>query len=99
MLLTSYRTSAPDPKGIIFPRLESWNPLTEVATVAANVNKQRVLCRISLSILRDKFGVQDEAPMRYVARHRTVIQNAARRLIENGTYEDDGSVVIRAQDL
>jgi len=28
-----------------------------------------------------------------------VIQNAARRLIENGSYEEDGSVVIRAQDL
>ncbi len=99
MQLSPRRTSAPAPDGIIFPKLESWNPLTEVATVAANVNKQRVLCRISLSILKDKFGVQDEAPMGYVARHRTVIQNAARRLIENGTYEEDGSVVIRAQDL
>lgn len=99
MLLSPRRTSAPVSDGIIFPKLESWNPLTEVATVAANVNKQRVLCRISLSILKDKFGVRDEAPMGYVARHRTEIQNAARRLIENGTYEEDGSVVIRAQDL
>ena len=99
MLLSPHRTSTGASERIIFPKLESWNPLTEVATVAANVNKQRVLCRISLSVLRDKFGVQDEAPMRYVARHRTVIQNAARRLIENCSYEEDGSVVIRAQDL
>ncbi len=99
MLLTTYRSSASDSTGIFFPGLECWNPLTEVATVAAQVNKQRVLCRISLQTLRDKLGVEDGAPMRYVAHHRAVIQDAARRLIAKGAYEEDGSVVIRAQDL
>jgi hypothetical protein len=37
--------------------------------------------------------------MRFVARHRTAIQEAARRLIENEAYEEDGSVLIRAHDL
>ena len=99
MLLTNHRPSVSGSTGIIFPKLECWNPLTEVATVAAEVNKQRVLCQVSIKILKDKFGVQDGAPMGYVTLHRTVIQDAARRLIENGAYEEDGSIVIRAQDL
>ena len=79
--------------------LECWNNITKVATVAAETNKKRVLCRISLESLRDKFGTSDEEPMRFVARHRTAIHGAARRLIENEAYEEDGSVLIHAHDL
>jgi DNA-directed RNA polymerase specialized sigma54-like protein len=84
---------------ISFPKLECWNTMTKVATVAAVVNKKRVLCRISLEILRDKFGASEEESMRSVAQHRTAIQEAARKLIEKEDYEEDGSVLIRARDL
>ena len=84
---------------ILFPRLECWNTITKVATVAADVDKNSVLCRISLKILRDQFGALDETPMLSVARHRTAIQEAARTLIENGIYAEDGSVTICACDL
>ncbi|MES9858864.1 MAG: DUF1488 domain-containing protein [Sedimenticola sp.] len=84
---------------ISFPRLECWNTTTKVATVAADVDKKRVLCRITLEILRDKFGASEKEPMQSVAQHRTAIQEAARRLIENGVYEEDGSVLIRAWDF
>ena len=73
--------------------------MTRVATVAAEANKRRVLCRISLESLRDKFGSSEEEPMRFVAQHRTAIQEAARKLIESEVYEEDGSVLIRASDL
>ncbi|MCI0666420.1 MAG: DUF1488 domain-containing protein [Methylococcaceae bacterium] len=73
--------------------------MTKVATVAANVGKRRILCRISLGILRDKFGASEQDPMRSVAEHRTAIQEAARTLIENERYEADGSILIRACDL
>jgi len=99
MLLTRHRTSAQEDTGISFPKLECWNPMAKVATIAAEVNKNRVLCRISLEILRDKFGVSEEKPMRSVARHRKAIQEAARKLIENESYEEDGSIFIRARDL
>jgi hypothetical protein len=99
MQLTNYRSSANGDTGISFPKLECWNTLTKVATVAAEANKKRVLCRISLESLRDKFGASEEEPMRFVARHRTAIHEAARRLIENETYQEDGSVLIRARDL
>jgi len=99
MQITGHRTSAADGKGVSFPRLECWNAMTETATVAAELNKRRILCRISLKILRKKFGASKDQPMESVAEHRAAIQEAARRLIENNVYEEDGSVVIRADDL
>ena len=99
MQLTHHRTPALEETGITFPRLECWNTMTKVATVAAAVNKKRVLCRISLVNLRNKFGASEEEPMRSVAQHRTAIQEAARKLIENEVYEEDGSILIRACDL
>ena len=99
MQLTSHRSSASGDTGISFPMLECWNNITKVATVAAEANKKRVLCRISLESLKDQFGSSEEEPMRFVARHRSAIHEAAKRLIENEVYEEDGSVLIRAHDL
>ena len=84
---------------IVFPRLESWNDTTKMATIAATVDKKRVLCRISLDTLRDNFGASAEDPMAAVAEYRTNIQEVANTLIENGYYEEDGSILIRARDL
>ncbi|MEI6543688.1 MAG: DUF1488 family protein [Methylococcales bacterium] len=99
MELTNYRTALSGDKEIAFPKLECWNNSSQMATVAVNVNKKRVLCRISLESLIDKFGSSDEEPMCVVTRHRSAIQEAAIRLIENKTYEKDGSVLIRTRDL
>ncbi len=85
--------------GVTFPKLESWNDMTQVATIAAKVNKRRVLCRISLKILKDRFGASEENPMQSVAMHRDTLQKAAKNLIENENFEEDGSVLIRASDL
>lgn len=99
MELTCHQSSVSVDTGISFPKLECWNALTKVATIAAVVNRKRVLCRISLEILRDKFGASEEESMMLVAQHRTAIQAAAKKLIESESYEDDGSVLIRAHDL
>ena len=84
---------------ISFPRLECWNDMTKVATLVAEVDKKRVLCRISLKIMRLKFGVSEEEPMTFVAMHRTSIQDAARKLIEAEAYETDGSILVKGPDL
>lgn len=99
MQLSHPRTSASGDTGISFPGLECWNAMTKVATVAAEVNKKRVLCRISLEVLIDKFGALEEEPMQSVALHRNAIQEAARKLIEREVYEEDESVLIRTCDL
>lgn len=100
MNLTRHRT--PPISGeteIVFPLLECWNPMTRIATIAAQVNKKRVLCRISMEILRDRFGATAEAPMEAVVENRSTIEAAARKLIESEAYEEDGSITIRDGDL
>lgn len=84
---------------IAFPRLESWNGMTKMATIAATSDKKRVLCRISMEVLRDKFGASEVEPMKTVTKYRTDIQEVARKLIEDETYEEDGSILIRACNL
>lgn len=84
---------------VTFPLLECWNPLTKVATLAAEVNKNRVMCRISFDVLRKKFRASKDDPMRAVAENRASIRAAAKRLIETKAFEEDGSVVVRAADL
>ena len=84
---------------ISFPRLESWNNMTKMATVVADVDKKRVLCRISSESLRVKFGASEDKLMQSVVQHRVEIQDAAKRLIERDDYEEDGSVLIQTADL
>jgi hypothetical protein len=84
---------------ISFPRLECWNNMTKMATVVAEVDKKRVLCRISSESLRVKFGASDDKFMQSVVQNRMTIQEAAKRLIERDGYEEDGSVLIQTADL
>jgi|GEM_PF-636800 len=97
--MSRYQTSASKGTAISFPKLECWNPITKVATIAAEVDKERVLCRISLETLIKKFGASAEEPMRSVAQHRPMIQDAARKLLDNQVFEEDGSILIRARDF
>ncbi len=84
---------------ISFPRLECWNNMTKMATVVAEVDKKRVLCRISSESLMVKFGASDDKLMQSVVQHRMVIQEAAKRLIERDDFQEDGSVLIQTADL
>jgi len=79
--------------------LECWNPMTKVATIAAQVDQRRVLCRISMEVLQKKFQASTDEPMRAVAENRSVLQAKARALIENEAFEEDGSIIIRSKDL
>ncbi len=96
---TRYRTLSSEETEISFPLLECWNPLTRIATIAAQVNKKRVLCRISMEILQERFDASSEAPMEAVVENRAAIERAARKLIEDERYEEDGSIIIRESDL
>lgn len=99
MNLTRYRTPTTDSDEISFPILECWNPITKVATIAAEVNKTRVLCRVSLAVLQKQFHASVEEPMRSVAENRSTLQAAARKLIEQQAFEEDGSIVLRNKDI
>lgn len=99
MRLSRHRPLLSGTLDITFPLLESWNPMTEVATLAAQVNKKRVLCRISVAVLRERWSVPEDNPMRAVAENRIHLQAVARRIIETKGFEEDGSVLIRSEDL
>lgn len=99
MYLTRHKTSSSGETEITFPMLECWNPMTKVATIAAQVDQKRVLCRISIEVLQKKFRASEDEPMRAVAENRSVLQEKARMLIERKAFEEDGSIVIRSKDL
>ena len=85
--------------GISFPALHSWNPMTHVATIAAEVSGRRVLCRISSEDLEKSFGPSEEDPMKLVVANRRTIEAAAKKLIESGVWKETGSVVVGSRDL
>ncbi len=99
MNLTGYRTQKSDDNTISFPLLECWNPMTKVATIAAQVSGKRVLCRIPMDVLKRKFRASTEAPMQSIVTNRSLIQSAAKKLIEKEAYEEDGSILIRQKDI
>ena len=97
--MTGYRIQKVDDSDISFPLLESWNPITKVATIAAQVGGKRVLCRISIEVLKKRFRASASEPMQSVSKNRMVIRDAARKLIEDKAYEEDGSILIRQKDI
>jgi hypothetical protein len=99
MYLTRHKTSSSDETEVSFPMLECWNPMTKVATIAAQVDQRRILCRISMEVLQKKFHASADEPMRAVAENRSVLQAKAKILIESEAFEEDGSIIIRSKDL
>jgi hypothetical protein len=93
------RTPTLDETVIYFPALECWNPMTGVATIAADINKKRICCRISIEVLQERFHASAENPMQSVKANRPVIEAAARKLIENRAYKEDGSIMIQRSDI
>ncbi len=84
---------------ISFPGLYCWNPVTEVITIAAQVSGNRVSCRIDFADIESKFKEVSEEPLIAVKTYRNEIESAARKLIENNSYEKDGSILISFKDL
>ena len=99
MKLRSKTTPGNGETEIRFPLLECWNPLTKVATIAAEVNRERVPCRIAFSDLEARFGATEDQPMQAVVDNRAILERGARRRLEAKAFEEDGSILLRAEDL
>ncbi len=98
-VVIKHKSNKTDNNSISFPALQCWNPVTEVATIAADVSGRRVSCRISIDDLRKKFQLVSEKPMESVTHYRLEIESAARELIDKKDFEEDGSVMINYKDL
>lgn len=88
-----------DDGSISFPPLQCWNPVTKVATIAAQVGGRRVSCRIKIDDLSRRFDFMLSNPMQSVNNYRSEIERAARSLIEKNDFEEDGSIMIRYKDI
>jgi len=94
-----HKRNKPGDGTISFPALQCWNPDTKVATIAAQFDGRRVSCRIKINDLRKKFHIFTDEPMQSVTGYRAEIEKAARRMIENNDFEEDGSIMISYKDL
>ena len=65
------RVAARGNGGVSFLPLECWNPMVKVATFAAELDKKRISCRVSLEVLRTCFRGSEEKPMEIVAEKNT----------------------------
>lgn len=99
MNLSQRKTKIIDDTKIRFTKMESWNPLHEIATMAIDVDKNRVLCRISKAVLMSVSSDKKADPMRILAKNRMLFQDKAKELIEQKKYESDGSIIIRKFDI
>lgn len=98
-VVIKHKSNKTDNDSIKFPALQCWNPVSEVATIAADVSGRRVSCRIKIDDLVKKFQIVSEMPMQSVTRYRVEIESAARELIAKKDFEEDGSIMINYEDL
>ena len=99
MIVTSYKAKKNDDETVTFPNLQCWDPLTEVAIIAAQYRNRRVSCRVKIKDLKKKFRFFPDLPMQVVSKYRLEIETAARKLIDRKEFQDDGSILIKYQDL
>ncbi|MGH8120066.1 MAG: DUF1488 domain-containing protein [Gammaproteobacteria bacterium] len=99
MILTRNKNKQKIENSITFPRLQCWNPMTSVVTIAAQVNGKRVLCKISSAILHAIFPESTLDPMQIVSANRSLIENAAMRLIQSNSFDPEGFIIINRTDL
>jgi Protein of unknown function (DUF1488) len=79
---------------------EAWDGERLVAIFWANVGDKRMPCAISFEALQDQhhFHQDPGPPLDTFRRHRSVIEELARKLIRQQRFEPDGSILIRARD-
>lgn len=65
----------------------------------ALVDGRRVMCKISGEALDDHFGADMEGELNAFLKHRGQIETKARKLIEQQSFQPDGSILIRSLDI
>ena len=85
---------------IEFLQMEAWDGMKDQATFPANVDKRRVLCRVSWEALTDHFGGDRGGdPVEPVRANRATLEAKAETLIRAGRFEEDGSVLLGTSDF
>ena len=99
MDVTGTDTETDNCEKILFSPLRCWNPVSRKITIFALYNGKRVRCSISVKVLRIKFHLFRDKGLQLINNYLAEIETAAIKLIWNGEYERDGSILIRHKDL
>ena len=83
---------------ITFPNMESINGDKMIVSFPADQNSSRIVCGISFEALQDNFGGNNIPPLDCFRKNRQAIEAKAERLIIQGRFGEDGSILIRSQD-
>jgi hypothetical protein len=84
---------------INFPDLQCWNPETRVITFVAELDGERIDCKIKASDLLKKFPTSPKAPMQSVVLHKAILEDIAVSKIKEQLFDTNGSVNISYNDL
>ena len=83
---------------VTFPSVEAWDGSRDVASFPADKDGTRIRCAISVEALQDSYGGGIGDPLICFRSNRPAIEAKAERLILQGRFEPDGSILIRSQD-
>ncbi len=68
-------------------------------TFSAEADGQRIQCAITSEALCDRFGGNYHDPRPAFLRNRQSIEKIAAKLINEGRFEPDGTILIKTQDV
>lgn len=71
----------------------------KVVWFTAIVDEKCIDCGISIEALRDHFGAYEDDPLPVFRRNRARVQEVAAKLIMQRRFENDGTVLVRDNDL
>jgi Protein of unknown function (DUF1488) len=85
---------------IAFLSGEAWDGIRAVVRFRAHVGDQQVPCAISFKALQDQCHFHEDPgpPLDTFRRHRPMIEELVRKLIQQRRFGPDGAILIRAQD-
>ena len=83
---------------INFPNIETIDVRRMVVSFPAEQDNNRIICEISFEALQDNFGGNNIQPFDCFKANRHAIEEKAERLITQGRFEHDDSILIRSQD-
>ena len=83
---------------IKFPNIEAMDEHRMVVLYPAEQDNKCINCAISTQALEDNFNGNNVPALDCFRRNRGFIELKTARLIENGRFEPDGSILIRSRD-
>jgi len=84
---------------IRFPDLQCWNPETKVVTFVAEIDGERIDCRIKSADLNKKFPKSSDDPLKSTVSNKKALESIAIFKIEKKLFGTNGSVEISYDDF